>query len=90
MFYFSEPIGLPSGVFGQYFATGGSGQNFTIIIPDVKQDDENKDKYEAYMALTDSTKYAVNISHPFEEVLINFTVIGVEILPPGIVLYFVH
>jgi len=69
----------PKEPFGTYFRISQNGKSMVINFPEVREDDQAM--YNVYYALKDRV-YTLIIKHDYDQIEVNFTINGVEIVKP--------
>ena len=75
-------VELPAPGVEDYFKISYDGKNITIMIPEVETDKEGVKKHDVYRKLV-NRKYAVKISHQYDEINIPFEITGENVQSHG-------
>ena len=73
---------LPSAEYPDVFHVSLDGKNMTVMVPDI--DENDPESYKKYNAIVNKEFYLI-VGHDYETVRVNFTVNGVEAVPPGMI-----
>ena len=73
---------LPSAEYPDVFHVSLDKKNMTIMVPDI--DENDPESYKKYNAIVNKEFYLI-VGHAYETVRVNFTVNGVEAVPPGMI-----